>query len=229
MNELQKNLAPKVIPPPTKEDKSLAHEVHQKILATITKVRASESDLEHDYVSLGQLIYQMQTKTLWMTLGYASWKDYFDFLQTKFGKGRTQLYGYIGTVKALSPHIDSKTLAGMGISKASELKKAVLATGKAPSDELVELATTPITLSDFRQRVLEEFHIIDHTEKGTWHDFKGCYLTPEEKQTIDEAFDLAKNIDPVVSVTLPAHQQFKEALLRLCEEFIGTHGYKGDY
>lgn len=224
---LQKNLEPKVLPPPTKKEKEEAQAIHQKILNTIAEVRSSEANLEHGYVTLGQLIFKMQKDSLWLSVGYKSWRDYFDFIQGKFGKGRTQLYGYIGTIKTLSPHIDDKTLSDMGISKAGELKKAVIQTGKAPSEDLVNKGLNPnTTISEFREAINKEFHIVDHNEKGTWYDLKGVYFTPEEKQTWEQAIDLAKNQDPVVSITLPGHAQLKEALMRLAEEFISTYGFK---
>ncbi len=215
---------PKVLSAPSKEDKAEAHSLHAKILALLTEVKAAESELEHNYVTLGQAVYRVQLKTHWLTLGYTSWREYFDFLQSKFGKGRTQLYGYLGTIKALSDHVDDKDLVDMGISKAGELKKAVTQTGKSPSKELIEKAINQkVTVQEFRQDVMKEFHITDHNEGGTWFDLKGVYFTPEEKETWEKAIDLAKNQDPVISITLPGHAQFKEALMRLAEEFIGTY------
>lgn len=221
---LQKTYNPKVLQPPTKTEKEEAHEVHSKILNLITEVKAAESDLEGGYVKLGQLVYKVQVKTMWIPLGYNSWREYMEFLSEKYGTGRTQLYGYIGTVKTLSPYVDDQTLTDMGISKAKELKRAVDTTSKAPSEELLEKARDPkVLVPEFRKAIQEEFHIIDHNEKGIWIDLGGIYLTQDEKDEWEKAIDLAKSIDPVVSAALPKHVQFKEALMRLVQEFIASH------
>lgn len=223
---ITKTYEPKTIAPPTKEEKELAKETHQKIMALITTVRSAESELEHDYVSLGKHIYTMQAKTLWIALGYDGWKEYMEYLSDKFGKGRTQLYGYVGTVKSLTPYADDETLVDMGISKAKELKRAVDTTNQAPSEELLKKGRDPkVMVPEFRKAVQEEFHIIDHNEQGVWRDFKGCYLTVDESKVIDKAFSLAKSIDPVIPHDLPSHSQFKEVLLRLSEEFISTYDH----
>lgn len=190
----------------------------------------AEAKLEHTYVKIGKYIYKMQVETLWMALDYKSWKDYFDFLSSRFNKGRTQLYGYIGTVKSLSPYVDDETLVDMGISKAKELKRAVDTTSKAPSEELLAKAKdTKISTQDFRDAVHKEFHIVDHNEPGIWRDFHGCYLTTDENSLINEAFDKARNIDPVIPNDLPAHVQFKEILIRLCQEFMSTANGEPEY
>lgn len=221
---LQKIYEPKTLPAPTKADKELAHELHAKILAIIDSSKVAEAELEHNYITLGKHIYRMQVKTLWIPLGYDSWRDYFAFLQDKFGMGRTQLYGYVGCVKTLSPYVDDDTLVDMGVSKAKELKRAVDTTSKAPSEELLEKARDPkVLVPEFRKMVQDEFHIIDHNEKGIWRDFGGCYLTEDEVKLVDKAFELARGIDPVISNSIAASSQFKEILVRLCEEFINSN------
>lgn len=195
-------------------------------MALITTVRSAESELEHDYVSLGKHIYTMQAKTLWIALGYDGWKEYMEYLSDKFGKGRTQLYGYVGTVKSLTPYADDETLIDMGISKAKELKRAVDTTNQAPSEELLKKGRDPkVMVPEFRKMVQEEFQMIDHNEKGNWVDLGGIYLTPDEQEEWEKAIYLAKTIDPVVDHSLPKHVQFKEALLRLAQEFIGTYDH----
>lgn len=207
----------------------MAHSTHQEILKLITKVRAAETELEHGYVKLGKHIFDMQAKTLWLILGYASWRDYFGFLQDKFETGRTQLYSYLGTVKSLAPYVDDDTMDEMGITKAKELKRAIDTTNKAPSDELLKKARDPkVTAPQFKKEVETEFHIKEHNEQGTWRDLGGAFFTDEEYAIWLKAINLAKCIDPVIPTSLPKHSQFKESLMRLSEEFIGTYDHKED-
>lgn len=208
----------------------MAHETHQQIISIISKVKDAESELQHSYVKIGQLIYKMQIKTLWIPLGYNSWREYMELLSDKYGTGRTQLYGYKGAVETLSPYVDDETLTEMGISKAKELKRAVDTTSKAPSEELLQKARNPkILVPEFRKAVHEEYHIIDSNPKGNWYDLGGVYFTPEEEQEWEKVIDLAKSIDPVVSVTLPKHVQFKEALMRLAQEFLSSYPEEPEY
>lgn len=217
-------MKPEILPPVTQQDKTEAHKLHQQILALITETRSAESELEHNYVSLAKAIYKVQTKLLWQVLGYNSWKEYFSFLEEKFGKGRTQLYGYIGTVRALQEHVEDKDMVDMGISRASELKKAVQATGKSPSDDLIKHALDKkLTLPEFREKVHQDFGIVDHNEKGTWYDLGGLYLTTDERETFEKAIKFTKGVDPPIDHMLSKHQQFKEVLFRWLEEFMGTY------
>lgn len=223
LNQL-KTYEPKTLTPPTKEEKKLAKEIHGKIVDLISSVRDKEAELDRSYISLGKYVLQMQVDTLWLSLGYESWKSYFSFLQDLFGKGRTQLYSYVSTARVLLPSVDENDLMEMGVSKAQELKKAVELTGKSPSPEIIQKGIDPkVTKSDFRQAVLNDFHIVDHNEKGTWVDLGGCYMTPDEKEEFFRSVDLAKKTDPTVPHTLPAHVQFKEVLLRFAREYWSSY------
>lgn len=214
---------PEVLAPPTKEEKAEAHATHQQILALITEARNQEQELDANYVKLGVKVSLMQSKKHWITLGYAAWTEYFDFLQSKFGAGRSQLYQYLGIAKTLLPTISESSLIAMGVSKASELKRAVQTTGQQPSQEIIDLGTNPkVGVHQFRAKLHQEQHITDHNEPGKWFDFKGCYLTDEEKKEIFQAFDYAKRVDPVIPTNWPDHVQFKEILLRLSREFTGA-------
>lgn len=219
---LQKTFDPELISPPSKEDKAAAHSTHAQILAIIGEVLSQEKELDTSYVKLGTKIHTMQAKKYWIILGYASWSEYFEFLQDKFGTGRTQLYAYLGIAKTLLPMVSEQTLTEMGVSKASELRKAVETTGQQPSEAILSMATNPkVGVPEFRAKLHQEQHIIDHNEKGTWFDFKGCYLTEDEKKEIFGAFDMARRVDPVIPKNWPSHQQFKEIMLRLAREFAG--------
>jgi len=220
---VQKSYDPELVSPPTKEEKAEAHATHQQILALISEARVQEQQLDANYVKIGVKINTMQAKKYWIILGYASWTDYFDFLQSKFGAGRTQLYHYLGIAKTLLPTIPEQKLIAMGVSKASELKRAVQTTGQQPSDDIIELGTNPkVGVHQFRAKLHQEQHIVDDEPKGVWFDFKGCYLTEEEKKEILQAFDYAKKVDPVIPTTWAPHAQFKEIMLRLAREFTGT-------
>lgn len=224
---IQKTYSPKLIDAPTAEQKQQAHQLHQDILSTITEVKASESNLEHNYIKLGRLILEVQTNQYWIILGYTSNKDYMEFLMDRFGKGRTQLYGYVSIAKALLPSVSEEDLEEMGVSKAGELKRAVVATGKAPSDELVEMATnSKVTAPEFREAVHKEFHIFDEKEKGSWFDLGGVYFTPDEKEEFLRSVEKAKHTDPAIEHTLPAHAQMKEVLIRFAQEYWAQYGYQ---
>lgn len=228
MNQL-KQYEPKIIEPPTPQEKNLAHETHQRILDTIKKVKVSEAALDKGYVSLGRDIYEMEKKLYWTILGYNNWREYYSFLEEIYGKGKSQLYAYKSTVKTLSEYVDDETMLKMGINKAGELRKAVAATDQAPSEEILEQARDPkVTAASFREAVHKSFHVIDHNEKGEWFDLKGCYLTPGEKEELLHGFDLAIKTDPPIPKALPAHVIMKEVLLKLVREFISEYEWKSN-
>lgn len=219
MSNIEKS---EVLPP---LDKKEAEQLHEQILALITKTVKNEAELDRGYVSLAKAIFTVQTKGYWQVVGFESWRDYFNFLQEKFGKGRTSLYGYIGTVKTLQEHVDDSSMEQMGISRAGELKKAVALSGVSPSDNLIKHALNKqLTLPEFREKVYKEYNITDHNEKGEWKDLHGFYVTKEEWGFMEKVFKLAKSTDPQIDHMLPAHSQFKEVLTRLCAEYWSTYG-----
>jgi len=222
LNALQKK-QPELLLPPSKIEKEEAHTTHAKILALMDETHAKEAELQSSYIKIGTLLFKMQAKCLWKAMNYNTWSDYFTAVQEKFDSGRSQLYAYIGIAKTLNPYVKESDLLQMGVSKAGELSKAVQLTGKAPSDEILQSAVNPaIKTKQFKQELFDEQHITDHTEKGFWMDFGGCYMSAGEKEEWIKAIDIAKGIDPVVSNKLPEHVQRKEAMLRLAREFIGT-------
>jgi hypothetical protein len=214
-----------VLDPISKEVKEEAHTVHAKVLALMGEAHAKEIELQTSYVQLGTLLFRIQAKQLWLALGYANWTEYFNFLQEKFDRSKGQLYAYIGVAKTLKPYVADKDLFEMGIGKASELRKTVELTGKAPSSDIIKKAVNPaVKITQFRQDLHDEANVTDHNEKGFWMDFGGCYMSPGEKEEWLKALEIAKGIDPVISNKLPDHIQRKEAMLRLAREFIGTWG-----
>ncbi len=210
-----------VLPP---LDKKGAEQLHEQILALINKTVKNESELDKGYIALARMVFIIQSKNYWTVLGYGSWRDYFNFLQEKFGKGRTSLYGYIGTVRALQEHVTDNDMLDMGVTRASELKKAVQLSGVSPSDDLIKHALNKkLTLPEFREKVYKEYNITDHNEKGEWYDLSGVYFTKDEREEFEKAVKITKQQDPPVSNTLPKHSQFKEVLQRWIAEFLGTY------
>jgi hypothetical protein len=229
LSSLQKKYEPQVIAPASPEQKKDAEQTHKQIVKLISDVKTVQEKLEHSFVTLGKLMFRVQAKVYWETLGYKSWKEYMDFLQNMFDKGRTQLYGYLSTVKTLSDHVDDETMDAMGISKSKELKRAVAATGKSPSEELLKQAVDPkLTVSDLREKIHKEFNIVDHVEPGVWFDINGFFLLEDEKEEMLNCFDIVKKLDPPISQTLPAHVQMKEVLMRLVQNFMADHAGLGE-
>jgi hypothetical protein len=225
LNKSLQKKPPEILEPPTKAQKEEAHKIHQQILAIMNEAHAKEAELQSSYIKLGSLIFTMQAKSLWIPLNYSTWTEYFTFLQEKFDSSRSSLYAYMSIAKTLQPIVGEKKLLDMGVTKAGDLKKAVVASGKAPSPEILAQAVNPkISTKQFRQDLFEEMHVKDHNEKGTWFDMGGFYLTPDEKIELLETLDLAKNIDPPIPNSLPEHVQRKAAIMRLVHEFKSTWG-----
>ncbi len=135
----------------------------------------------------------------------------------------TQLYAYRGVAEHLAPYVSASQIEAMGITNASVLSRAVRDTQRVPPTELVEQGSL-LPCAEFEQRVAEHFRITDNElPAGKWRTLPGFFASHDEWAEISRAFDLARRTDPPVSMEGSEGSQFKEVMLRLAREFIGTH------
>jgi len=194
----------------------------------IENLLQAEGLLEHGYAKLGYLLTEVSEHRYWLAAGFESFGEYIKSLSEKYNRGRTQLYHYFSTVKELKPYLKEAQLNEMGIAKANEIRKSVKQTGFPPKDEIIEQALKPEVTTAIVRKLLFESTNRPPDEKGTWMDFEGFYVTPDERLVINSAFEAAWRTDPVVQKDVPAWVRRKEAILRMAMEFLAEHGDKSE-
>ena len=184
-----------------------------------------EALLETRYAKLGNLLVVVSRDELWRPT-YESWGKYILHLAEKYNMGRTQLYAYFSSAKALLPYVSEDNLNAMGISKAKEIAKATKNRGATPERAIIEAACKEeTTVEDVRRLLFEKYNLpAPDAPKGEWMDFQGFYVSTEERAVINAAFDAAKRQDPPIQPGIPDHVARKEVILRLSMEFLNTYG-----
>ena len=205
-------------------ERAQAKELEEKI-KNITKVIVGEKQsLESNFVRLSQLIDEVRSKKYWLLGNYKTFGDYILDCEKKYGIKHSQLYVGMKVARNLLPSMEEKELVEIGITKAGMLSKYVEQSGnRTIPDNVLGVARDPKkTSTQLDQAVNDSLHNVVSTEKNSWYNLGGFYVTEEERKELEDAVQLAKSIDPVIPNSIPLWQQQKEAYLRLAQEFIGS-------
>jgi hypothetical protein len=203
---------------------NLAEVLRQEIYAQLGKAETEEVNLDRSWMRLGTMLAAFKAQECWRDLdGYASFDEFIGELKNRYHRGRTQLYAYLSVAETLGPVIPAETLEKIGISKAMELKRAMVKSGKQLPEELVTAAEAPTTtIKELRGLVGEALHVTDDRTPGTWFDWGGSFLTPEEKQLFKDAVCVTIRLLDIKK-EVPDHIQRKAIFLAWAQEFLGTH------
>ena len=181
---------------------------------------------ERRFVLLGKAVLEIRTQSFWKNAGFGSFGKYIQHLSSVVNRERSTLYGYTATVESLLPVVGEDNLSAMGINKALVLAAGMKYTGRVPSEDLVNKATNPdTTAEELKSAVNTEFRLFLPEGDSKWRTF-GFYADDSEWAEIQQAVETAKREDPPISNTLPEHEQLKESLLRLAQEFTAEYGVK---
>jgi hypothetical protein len=194
-----------------------------KIFTELEGATVTCFSLEQSWIRLGVLLSEFKQQEHWRGLGYSTFDDFISELKSKFNRGRTVLYSYLGVAEVLLPTITAEKLEQMGIAKALELKRALKRLeGKPLPAGLLAAALDPNkTTTELRGEVGAALHITEEP-KGTWFDLQGFFMLPDERKEFKEAF-LATEALLGLSNALPDHIRRKEVILAWLREWYGTH------
>jgi len=162
----------------------------------IERIQKGETHLAKSYVSLGIVLFKIRSKRSWAD-EFKSFGDFIESVKERIKIGRTQIYQYVSTVEKLLPSMSETDLEAVGISKAIELQRIVLATGNRPPKELVDKALDPCTTrEEIKGAVFELLNVKSQAEKGTYRDLGGFYATEDEWKEVSDAFTATEHTDP---------------------------------
>jgi hypothetical protein len=204
--------------------------LRQAIYGELKQIIPTEASLERGYARLGGLLAAFKSCEGWRGLNGADGQPYPNFdafmleLRERYNRGRTQLYQFCSVAEKLLPMISADTLDEMGISKATEIKRAIGGVpGRAVTPEILEAARNPkVTIKQLRAILADAFNITDERPAGQWFDFGGAYLTPDERKAFVDAVKVTTAILGLKN-DVPDHIQRKEIFLAWAAEFEGTH------
>jgi hypothetical protein len=202
---------------------SVAEILRQEIYNQLGAAAADEIVLEQSWMKLGLLLAAFKANEGWRPLGYPSLDAFMLELRDKYHRGRTQLWSYLTVAEKLGPVISTEALEQMGISKALELKRALVkADGKPLPDSVVAAALTSMTIKELRGQIGQAMNLPDDREPGTWFDFDGCFMTPDERKEFKEAVVITEKLLELSRAT-PDPIRRKAIFFAWLREFVGTH------
>ena len=203
---------------------NVAELLRQEIYTQLGKAEVEEASLDHSWMKLGVLLAAFKAKECWRELdGYVTFDEFIGELKHRYNRGRTQLYAYLGVAETLGPIIPAETLERIGVSKAMELKRAMVKSGKQLPESLIAAAQeSTTTIKELRGLVGEALNLADDRTPGTWFDFDGCFFTKDEREEFKAAVVLTERLLEL-SKDLPDHMRRKAIFTAWMQEFVGTH------
>lgn len=206
------------------EEKAEAARI-QKDIEKITRTILSEKQsLDSNFVKLSQLIDEVRRKKYWLLGDFKNFGEYIADCEARYGLKHSQLYVGMKVTRNLLPSVPEQDLVDMGISKAGVLSKYVEQSGQKsiPKEILDAAKNRKVGRDELDAQVNSKLHNVV-PENGRWRNLGGFFADDGEWKEVEDALDLAGNIDPVVSNAIPNWQQLKEKVLRLAREFLGTY------
>lgn len=194
-----------------------------EIYDQLGKAAANEIVLDQSWMRLGRLLASFKAAECWRELDYGNFDAFMLELRDKYHRGRTQLWAYLSVAETLGSVIPAETLERIGISKAMELKRAMVRSGKQLPAALVAAAEeSTTTIKELRGLVGEALNLTDDRTPGTWFDFDGCFMTKDEREEFKAAVIITEHLLEL-SRDLPDHMRRKVIFFAWLQEFIGTH------
>jgi hypothetical protein len=216
--------------------------VEEKIDALLSSINTHELGLASSYARLGALLQEVRTEGYWMAYGFSKFSDYLESIRKKIRRKRSQMYAIIGVAETLLPVMSEEKLEEVGITKAYELRRLVKE-GRRPSLQILDpdndtddLSKT-ISIEDFAARrsttaarlrvvVNEALHIKEEPH-GPWMELGGFYAWSDEKEEIDQFWELGKKILGKGADRDSEHEVRKGIFLAAVRECLGTWGSSG--
>jgi hypothetical protein len=204
----------------SKADERTAKELLACVNGLLDEARNGRESLERTYMDIAIVLDEVETSRAWMLVAH-SFDAYIKSCEARFGKSRTQLYGYRSVAKNLLPAIPKEQLISIGISKAMPLAQYVKQKGgKAPENLISKAADPNVGVDEFRAEIAAATHV--QPEKGKWFEFGGAFLTPAEREEIERGFARAAEVEPLPA-DISDWMKRKIVIQRLVAEFLSTY------
>lgn len=202
-----------------KTDEKVARTLLARVDNLLDEARNGRSKLYSTYVEIGAALLEVEQTRAWMAGGFHSLEAYIKQCEGRFGRARTQLFGYKAVAERLLPEVPKEKLIEMGISRAMPLAQYVKRTGKPASNLLADALNPKVSVEEFEAKVAEATH--ETPEKGKWHQIS-IKAEDSEWDEIERAIEVALALGPLPE-TASEPLKRKVALLRMSQEFLATY------
>jgi hypothetical protein len=197
-----------------------AEELLARVDRLLDEARAGRECLERTFMDIAIALDEVEKSRAWLSVAH-SYDAYIKFCEARFGKSRTQLYGYRSVAKNLLPAVSKEQLLTIGISKAMPLAQySKRKNGKLPASLINKALDGQVGVEEFKAAVAETQH--EKPERTKWFDMQGFYVTADEKIEIEAGLERAETIEPLPD-NCPDWLVRKIVVQRLIAEFLSTY------
>ncbi len=203
-----------------KTDESVARRLLARVDGLLDTARDGRESLQKTYVEIGLALSDVEKSRAWIAGNFHSFEAYIKQCEGRFGRARTQLFGYKSVAERLLPEVSKEKLIEIGISRAMPLAQYVKRTGKPVGDLLNKALDPSVGVDEFRAAVAESEH--SKPEKGKWFDLGGFFCTKEEREEIERGLRAAERNEPLPENTSEWMTR-KIVVQRLVQEFLSSY------
>lgn len=205
-------------------EESESLEIRAEIDWIVENIGDKQAWLEMGWIKLGMLVHWVREMKYWRDYGFENFPGFVEDIASKVNRKRSYIYQCKGIAEKLLPQLSAETLIDIGITKAGELKKYAVHSGKLIPDDMLEKVKSAKTKTHEVKAIVQTALNPAPEESGRWYDFGGFYLTTDERTLLEETFKLAlQDSDQPVATDLPDHVQRKIVMMRLCAEYYSTY------
>jgi hypothetical protein len=206
---------------PIVRNADLSKQVLTEIDGLVVKLAAAEVELSTFRTSIGILLDKVEMHKYWRDAGCESFGAYMLQVETKFNRGRTQLYHFKGVAHDLLPFMTEAQLNATSLEKAKLLRKHK----DNITDELIDAATdSKVSFEDFKQLLVDGAAPVTDEAGTKLKKYELCYCADEETHgTIQDALRAAAQDEPD-SDAVPDEIKLGNTLYKLAAEYLGSHG-----
>lgn len=187
----------------------------------------ADSDLqgERGFVDLGWMILEVAEMQYW-SVKYDSFRDYLKTVAQIARRSPGQLQQYFLAVRDLSGTFSLDALKRMGISKALKVRQAKDYALVLPQKIVDAALDATVTVKDLKKLISTELKMPD--DPGDWFDLEMEFMvSPEQRATIEQAINVAMHTEPLTKATSSKSQQMLDVMMKLSQEFLGSHSGDG--
>jgi hypothetical protein len=158
---------------------------------------------------------------------YPTFREYLKTVAQISRKTVSQLQLYFLTVRDLSGTFTREQLAGMGITKAMKVRQAQDYAIVLPPEVRAAALDSTVTVKELKKVI--SLYLKMPEEEGDWLDCEFEFMvTPEQRETIEQAIDVAKHTEPLTKSTISKSAQMLDVMMKLSMEFLSCHTGDGN-
>jgi hypothetical protein len=202
------------------QDKLVSIEAH------VARMVEAENGVEKGYARLGWMLLEVAQMQYWRVT-YSTFREYLKEVSQKSKKSVGQLQQYFLTVRDLSDTFNLNELERIGISKALKVRNAKDFALVLPSEIIDAALDSNVTVRELKKVISMSLKFPEDDDSGYLDCEMEFVVTPEQRQTIETAIDVAQHTEPLTKAAISKSAQMLDVMMKFAQEFLAAHSGDG--